>query len=252
MSRTATAPGAGAANIARRRASARAEGSPAYHERRREIIAAAGGLFLERGYRTTSFRDIAEAVGLDRASLYYYFASKQELFQTATEAAVTRNVEAVERIAAGADPPGDKVAEVLALLLESYAETDYPFMFIFLQEDVNRMAGDSSSRWARTVRALARRYEAAVTRIFEDGTAAGAFASVAPPALLTKALLGMANWSHRWYRPSGPLSHRQIAEAFAAILLDGIAPKRAGPARTPHRPPGHSARSSKPWPTKRS
>ena len=58
--------------LGERRSSARAEAAPAYRARREEIIAAAGQAFLAKGYRATSFRDIADAVGVDRASLYYY------------------------------------------------------------------------------------------------------------------------------------------------------------------------------------
>ena len=82
-----------------RRSTARAEAAPAYRARREEIIAAAGRAFLAKGYRATSFRDIADAVGVDRASLYYYFESKHELFRAATSVAVQRNVAEAESIA---------------------------------------------------------------------------------------------------------------------------------------------------------
>src|SRR5690554_2437535 len=97
-----TGGAAGRRNTSRgRREYARADNAPAYQARREEIIAAAGRAFLTKGFRATSFRDIAAAVGMDRASLYYYFESKQDLFDTATRAAVTRNVRAAERVARG-------------------------------------------------------------------------------------------------------------------------------------------------------
>lgn len=214
--------GTDTSSIGRRRAIAKADGGPAYQARREEIIDAAGRVFLAKGYRATSFRDIANEVGLDRASLYYYFASKQELFQTATGAAVARNVRAAERIARSEAPPDQKIAEVIGLLLDSYMNGDYPFMFIFLQEDVNRINQNTDDAWAHTVRSLTRRYEAAVTGIVEEGMAAGVFADDAPPHLITKALLGMANWTHRWYRTDGPLEPDEIAGIFSRLLLRGI------------------------------
>ncbi len=208
-------------NIGRRRASAESDGGPAYQARREEIIAAAGQLFLDNGFRETSFKDIAGAIGLDRATLYYYFASKQELFQTATSAAVTRNAEAAERIAAADTTPADKVGQIFAQLLGSYTKTDYPYMFIFLQEDVNRITNRTETEWARTVLSLARRYEDALNHIFREGVESGAFASDIPPGMLTKALLGMTNWTHRWYRPDGALTADQIADVFTRILVGG-------------------------------
>jgi AcrR family transcriptional regulator len=209
-------------SIGRRRERASVEAGPTYQARRDEIIAAAGTVFLAKGFRATSFKDIAEAVGMDRASLYYYFESKQDLFHTATGAAVARNVAAAEHLARSDAPPEAKIVQVLSMLLESYTETDYPYMFMFLQEDVNQITTDSDDPWAREVKALTRRYEAAVGSILEDGVAAGVFRADAPPHVLTKAILGMANWTHRWYRVEGPLTTAQLADVFAQTFLHGI------------------------------
>jgi hypothetical protein len=40
--------------------------------------------------------------------------------------------------------------------------------------------------------------------------------------VLTKALIGMANWTHRWYRTDGPLSADEIADTFTRTFLHGI------------------------------
>jgi AcrR family transcriptional regulator len=46
---------------------------------REEILDAAGALFAENGYAATSTRSIALAVGMKQASLYYHFASKEDI-----------------------------------------------------------------------------------------------------------------------------------------------------------------------------
>ena len=66
--------------IGRRRAAARGEGRIAYAERRQEIVEAAARLFKTHGFRGTSIGQIADAMGTDRATLYYYVGSKEELF----------------------------------------------------------------------------------------------------------------------------------------------------------------------------
>lgn len=48
-------------------------------ERRKEIIGAARQLFIEKGYDTTSTTDIMKAVGIAKGTLYYHFASKEEI-----------------------------------------------------------------------------------------------------------------------------------------------------------------------------
>src|SRR5829696_4018477 len=49
-------------------------------QRRREILAAARSLFAERGYHDTTIADVARGSGLSYGVVYWYFASKDELF----------------------------------------------------------------------------------------------------------------------------------------------------------------------------
>jgi AcrR family transcriptional regulator len=49
------------------------------NSRRNEIKKAAARLFRKRGFKATSMRDIAEAVGIKAASIYNHINSKQEL-----------------------------------------------------------------------------------------------------------------------------------------------------------------------------
>jgi AcrR family transcriptional regulator len=220
--------GAGGTKLGERRSSARAEAAPAYRARREEIIAAAGRAFLAKGYRATSFRDIADVVGVDRASLYYYFESKHELFRAATSVAVERNVAEAESIAASDDTPAAKLVEIVRRLLASYTDRDYPYMFIFLQEDVNEISGSSEDEWAREMNDDNRRYERAITSVIEEGAERGDFELPGRPHLLTKTVIGMANWLQHWYRADGPLSAAEIADVFASTFLYGVVRRVGG------------------------
>src|SRR5207253_8692552 len=52
------------------------EPSPEYVARREEIVAAAAEVFHEKGYDAGTLDDVADALDLRRASLYYYVRSK--------------------------------------------------------------------------------------------------------------------------------------------------------------------------------
>src|SRR5438067_3760612 len=71
--------------------------------RREEILDEATRLFAERGYEGTSMADLAEKVGLRKASLFHHFASKEVLYAAVLERLVSRVAEA---IAASAVAPG--------------------------------------------------------------------------------------------------------------------------------------------------
>src|SRR6267154_2668619 len=95
--------------ISRRRAAALAEGGAAYAERRAEIIATAAKIFREKGFRGASLADVAESLGTDRASLYYYIGSKEELFHEIVRDAAEANARQAEAIRDGTGTAVDKL-----------------------------------------------------------------------------------------------------------------------------------------------
>ncbi|AKK10688.1 TetR/AcrR family transcriptional regulator [Corynebacterium uterequi] len=78
-----------------RKNSTRRRGSTA----REEILDAASELFTRQGFATTSTHQIAEAVGIRQASLYYHFPSKTEIFLTLLQSTVEPALTLAERLA---------------------------------------------------------------------------------------------------------------------------------------------------------
>lgn len=68
---------------------------------RQALIAAARGLFAERGYAGVGTEEIVRSAGVTRGALYHHFGGKRELFRAVYE---TIEAEITERIAAAVDP----------------------------------------------------------------------------------------------------------------------------------------------------
>jgi AcrR family transcriptional regulator len=67
---------------------------------REQILDAAGSLFVRHGIASTSTRMIAERVGIRQASLYYHFATKEEILAELLATSVRPSLHMVERIRA--------------------------------------------------------------------------------------------------------------------------------------------------------
>lgn len=65
---------------------------------RKEIIGAAAWLFTERGYAATSTREIAEAVGIRQASLYYHFSGKEEILAELLQQSVRPTLDQIDEV----------------------------------------------------------------------------------------------------------------------------------------------------------
>ena len=87
-------------SIGKRRAANARESSDFYQERQQEILRAAAQVFQERGFQAATIGDIAEKLGTDRASVYYYVSSKTELLQRVVRKATADNVTIIEEIVA--------------------------------------------------------------------------------------------------------------------------------------------------------
>jgi AcrR family transcriptional regulator len=72
---------------------------------RDQILDAAAQMFSERGYSAVSTRRIAEAVGVKQASLYYHFASKQDILAELLAGTVRPSLALAARLARSEEPP---------------------------------------------------------------------------------------------------------------------------------------------------
>lgn len=203
---------------ARRRA-ALDDGKAAYLARREEIVTVAAHVFSDRGFEAATLRDVAVAMGTDRASLYYYFGSKEELLQEIVRQALGRDIEAAEAVKRSKASTKDKIAALIEAMVNSYA-TNYPHMSVYI-EDLGRIARQDSE-WSIDVIARTRAYESLVNSILAKGQRDGTLRKDLPVGLTALALFGMVNWMHRWYRPTIKWSPEEVAKTFTAIFLDGF------------------------------
>jgi AcrR family transcriptional regulator len=144
-------------------------------DRRADILATATDLFLRHGFAGTSMAALAGAAGLQKASLYHHFASKEELFITC----VTEGYEATVRKldALRADPGLSDPDRVRATMEELYR--------INLETSVGRMA-PLIAEVAQLIPSVARAFHSGfitrqyviVTGIIADGIARGSFDEV--------------------------------------------------------------------------
>jgi len=206
-----------------RRTAAAAADSPAYLDRQKSIRTAAGEVFREKGFHATKLQDVAERAGMDRASLYYYVGSKDDLFRDVVSKAVAANVSDAEELARLDLPASEKLSRLFRGLMASF-ERDYPFLYVFVQEDPEKLRStlsDGEDPWAVTLD-QSERYFSIVKQIVADGMESGEIQSVLPPSVVANSLIGMINSSHLWFEPNGLLGAEEIGTSMARMVLDGL------------------------------
>jgi AcrR family transcriptional regulator len=181
-----------------------------------ELLAAAVRLFRQKGYHDTSMQDLAEAVGIQRGSLYHYIEAKEDLLWEIMERSIQRLLDAVEPIARSPAPAAEKLREAIAAHLRVAASSRDELTVLHVE-----LKSLSPSRRARML-GLRDRYEGLFRRMVEEGVGRGEFRP-ADPKTVGLAILGACNWFTTWFQLDGPLSHQDFARAFADLFLQGLA-----------------------------
>jgi AcrR family transcriptional regulator len=206
--------------IGKRRSAAGKDARASYSLRRQEISEAAVRVFNRLGYKGASLSAVASELGVDRATLYYYYSSKEQMFDETVRAVIEGNDELVRRIAASTISPNRKLRELITSMMVSYA-ANYPLLYIYIREDLSHVS-DTRSTWSADMRALNRSIEQSIIAIVEQGYADGSFGKVGSARTVAYGILGMLNWTHRWFKPDRSDPADEIGRVFAELVLSGL------------------------------
>ena len=197
----------------------------AYQRKRKEIIDASMNLFSANGYDKTSISQIASVMNFDRATLYYYFSSKDEIYQEISTNIAIKNVVEIENIAKSDMNPKDKLLNAMTSRNKSYQES-FPILQIFLNKllvEMNFGTNISSigQEWSA-------RYYQAIRSILEQGCEQGYFEMKLPVGVIALGIIGMLNWaqatSQRYGRgnANSHMTPEEIGAGFAETIFSGI------------------------------
>jgi TetR/AcrR family transcriptional regulator, cholesterol catabolism regulator len=182
---------------------------------RERIVRSAARLFADRGYFATSLEDIAQDVGIRKASLYWHVSSKAHLLGEILSGCIEPAYQALLAIQASPLPPTEKLRQAISAHVLEITD-DVEAVRIFLREG-SALPAEQTQQFMARRRAYARLFGL----ILEEGQASGEFqADDLHHAAL--ALLGMANWIAFWYRPDGPSSPEAIAASFAELAVRSV------------------------------
>jgi AcrR family transcriptional regulator len=181
--------------------------------RRAELTRIAARLFAERGYHGTSMGDLAEAMGVQKGSLYSHTPSKQDLLHD-----TMRDGAAAFHAALDGVPEDAPAAERLRLALRAHLHV------VAEQLDV---ATVFTREWrylepARRDEILAerRRYEERWRALVREGVERGELRSDLDENAAVLLALSAANWAYTWLKPG--FDTDALADRFAALLVDGV------------------------------
>ncbi len=185
-----------------------------YDEKLETILKCAAKIFAEKGFHSTSIRDISRATGMSLAGLYYYFRTKEELLFLIQERCILTLLQRWETV----NP--DEDARVRVRL---FAENHLGF-FLHNMHEMKVMAHEDESltgKFQEQMLVLKRRYVKILMDLIGEvqGRESGRVIDI---RAATFALFGMMNWIYTWYHPKRDLPLPQLIEQMLRIYFFGL------------------------------
>lgn len=183
---------------------------------RQDVLQKAAVLFAERGFASTTLSDIAEAVGLSRPALYYYFQNKDEVLTALVEEATTYPVAILEKHRKNKQvPPAERLRGAMRELVSWIVRS--PVIIRVLESNESKLPAAVSAEHHQAKRRVLKAFVDMIT----DGIQAGDFRPV-EPRLAAFALIGMGNWTAWWYTPEGERTPDEVAAQFAEMAVHSL------------------------------
>ena len=181
--------------------------------RRDDLAREAARLFAERGFHGTSMDALAQALGVQKGSLYSLTGSKQQLlFETMREGARAFHA------ALDAVPEDGPAVERIRLALRGHLRV------VSEQLDVatvfTREWRYLDGKYGEEIVSERRRYEARWRTLFREGVESGDLRTDLDAGAATLLVLSAANWAYTWLDPGRDTD--ALADRFLAILVDGM------------------------------
>jgi AcrR family transcriptional regulator len=181
--------------------------------RRDELVATAARMFAEQGYHGTSMGEIADAMGVRKASLYSLIESKERLLYESTRAGADAFHAALDGV-----PDDEAAVERIRLALRAHllvVSEQLEVATVFIRE-WRYLEGPARDEFL-TER---RRYEQRWRGLFQEGVEAGQLRSDLDAGAAALLVLSAANWAYTWLRPG--IDTDELADRFMTILVDGM------------------------------
>jgi AcrR family transcriptional regulator len=185
--------------------------------RHAELLDTAAEVFQRRGYAAATVRDIADGLGIQKGSLYYYIDTKEDLLFLLLDG-VQDDVEQIRlEVAARSDLAPLEQLDLYIRTQAEYNVRNLVRISVFLAE-LDRLSP------SRRERVLARRrvHHEFVEDLIKQAQALGHVNPDRDPTIMRHCVFASVVWTYRWYRESGYSKPAEVAELCSRFAIHGL------------------------------
>jgi AcrR family transcriptional regulator len=182
---------------------------------REKIRAAAVRQFAELGYHAAPLRDIASMAGIQAASIYYHYPSKQALLVEIMETHMRQLNANLEQIL---HEPGETLEKLAAAIANHIRlHTTFKAEFFIIDTEIRSLEGENRER----ILALRDQYERLLQHLLKAGMEEGVL-RIADVKVTSYALIAMCTEVASWFREKGRMTVQQVIDLYCDFISEGL------------------------------
>ncbi|MDQ0350742.1 AcrR family transcriptional regulator [Alkalibacillus filiformis] len=181
-----------------------------------KIIQSSLVLFSEKGFHGVSVKDIVEYCGTSKGGFYHYFNSKDELLYVIHDLFISYVLNEANRAKKRHKRPMYQLHEILHSFVRVF-DLYNEHISVFYQENKYLKA-----EYEDKIKSKRDQFKQIVIEVIQEGQNEGEIRKELPTIITGMSILGMVNWTYKWYKRDGDLSIDDIAEVYIDILFKGV------------------------------
>ena len=183
--------------------------------RRAQILEKAAHLFCVKGYDSTSMSDIAEAVGITKAGLYYFVEGKEHLLYLITDYGLDLLDETVVKPLGSIEKPRELLRQMIRHHVHMVIHR--PREVTIILHERTGLTGEYREKILKRKKAYIELVRNILIQLKEQG-----IAQDIDPTAATFFLLGSMNWIYQWYKEDGRLAEQDLVRNLTQLFSRGF------------------------------
>ncbi|WP_042223662.1 TetR/AcrR family transcriptional regulator [Oceanobacillus manasiensis] len=185
-------------------------------ELRQKIIESSLLLFEQDGFHGVTVKQIVENVGTSKGGFYHHFSSKDELLYVIHDTFISYVLEKASIANAIHTSPTLKLQAIIKDFVKVF-DLYKPHISVFYQENIYL-----KPHYAKLINEKRNLFKEMIIQAIKDGKKAGEFRQDLSVEITSMAILGMVNWTYKWYKQSGEKSINEIGDIFVDLILRSV------------------------------
>lgn len=173
-------------------------------------------LFEEYGFHGVTVNQIVKDVGTSKGGFYHHFTSKDELLFVIHDTFITYVLKKATIATETYKSPTEKLQTIIKDFVKVF-DLYKPHISVFYQENIYLKAD-----YEMLIKKKRDQFKRIINEAVYEGRERGEFRSDLPVEITTMAILGMVNWTYKWYQQSGSKTIEEIGDIFVDLILRAV------------------------------